>query len=297
MTIQRITNSLLYGLSSDTKPTNYATNTVWNEIDTGNIYTWNGSTWVLFNGASKTETLSNKNISYTNGNTILVDEKLQSARLSPDVGMWGAHCSDGTATYTAFGQMARFSTITGTVTANFGLIATEGLYDNLATTSTVNSKAGWVDTLGSVFVVMDSNPDFKVRMRLTQTTLIRVLMGFNSVTTIPTTDTLNISSTNTCAMWGLRTSDTNWQAVTGNGTSTTYTDLGQAATTTGFHTFEIKLTSSGTANYYYDGTLLAGVTTTTPLTGVGMHINNYITNSTASNKTWDLKYDVFRADF
>jgi hypothetical protein len=285
----------LYGLSSDTKPSNYATNTVWNEIDTGNIYTYNGSTWVLFRGASKTETYSNKNISYTNSNTILVDEKLQSARLSPDVGMWGAHCADGSSNYTPFGQLARF-VLVGTVAANAGLISTEGLYDNIGTTTTINSKAGWVDNIAA-FVVMDSNPDLKVRMRLSQTSAVRVLMGFNTTVGIPTTDTLNTAGTNTCAMWGFRTTDTNWQAVTCNGTTTTYTDLGQAATTTGFHTYEIKLTSGGTANFYYDGTLLAGVTTTTPPSGIGMHLVNFLTNSTSTNKTWDLKYDVYRADF
>lgn len=69
MAIQKIMNSLIYGLSTDTKPITYATNTIWYEVDTGNIYVWSGSAWTLNDGASKTETLTNKTINASN-NTI-----------------------------------------------------------------------------------------------------------------------------------------------------------------------------------------------------------------------------------
>lgn len=46
MTIQKVSNHLLYGLSSDTKPTTYATNTLFIETNTGKIKRYNGSSWV-----------------------------------------------------------------------------------------------------------------------------------------------------------------------------------------------------------------------------------------------------------
>lgn len=62
MAVQKISNALLYCLAADTKPTTYPTNTLCYVVDTGDIYRWNGS-WVLLNGASKTETLTGKTIS------------------------------------------------------------------------------------------------------------------------------------------------------------------------------------------------------------------------------------------
>lgn len=62
MAIQRIVNSILYGLHADTKPTTSATNTLFYETDTTDIYIYNGTTWVLYKSATKTETLSNKTI-------------------------------------------------------------------------------------------------------------------------------------------------------------------------------------------------------------------------------------------
>ena len=47
MTIQKVSNYLVYGLSTDTKPTNYATNTLFVEQDRNSLYRWTGSTWTL----------------------------------------------------------------------------------------------------------------------------------------------------------------------------------------------------------------------------------------------------------
>jgi hypothetical protein len=62
MTVQKITNSLIYLLSSDTKPTNFADNTIAYEQDTGSIFRSVSGVWSLFRGASKTETLTNKTL-------------------------------------------------------------------------------------------------------------------------------------------------------------------------------------------------------------------------------------------
>ena len=52
MTIQKISNALLYGLSSDTKPTIYANNALFVETDTGNIYQSQAGAWTLFISSS-----------------------------------------------------------------------------------------------------------------------------------------------------------------------------------------------------------------------------------------------------
>lgn len=53
MTIQKVTNALIYGLSSDTKPTNYATNAVFIEQNTGRMYRYTGSAWAQLTGPNK----------------------------------------------------------------------------------------------------------------------------------------------------------------------------------------------------------------------------------------------------
>jgi hypothetical protein len=64
MAIQKVTNWLVFGLAADTKPSGYANNALFVEQDTGNMFRYNagGTTWDLFIGASKTETLTNKTI-------------------------------------------------------------------------------------------------------------------------------------------------------------------------------------------------------------------------------------------
>lgn len=62
MTVVKITNSLLFGVAADTKPTTYATNTLFVETDTAKTWTWNGTSWVEYQGNDKTETLTNKTI-------------------------------------------------------------------------------------------------------------------------------------------------------------------------------------------------------------------------------------------
>lgn len=64
MTIQKVSNAILYGVSGDSKPTTYPNNTLFFEQDTGSVFRYNlgTTTWVLFSGATKTETLTNKTL-------------------------------------------------------------------------------------------------------------------------------------------------------------------------------------------------------------------------------------------
>lgn len=63
MTVSYIGNSIYLGLDADTKPTTgVATNSLFIETDTGEISKYNGSSWDLIVGRTKTETLTNKTL-------------------------------------------------------------------------------------------------------------------------------------------------------------------------------------------------------------------------------------------
>lgn len=47
MTIQKVSNYLIYGVAADTKPTTSATNTLFVEQDTGKMFRYTGTAWAL----------------------------------------------------------------------------------------------------------------------------------------------------------------------------------------------------------------------------------------------------------
>lgn len=63
MVVTTITDYVLFGSNSDTKPlAGIATNTLFFEIDTGRVYKFTGGVWSLFSGDNKPETLTNKTL-------------------------------------------------------------------------------------------------------------------------------------------------------------------------------------------------------------------------------------------
>lgn len=62
MTVTYIGDGIYVGLDGDTKPTNVPTNTLFFETDTGEISKYNGSSYDLIVGRTKTETLLNKTV-------------------------------------------------------------------------------------------------------------------------------------------------------------------------------------------------------------------------------------------
>src|SRR4051794_8060443 len=63
MTVQTITHQVIFGSSTDTKPTaGISTNTLYFELDSGDVYKFIGGVWSLFSSRTKTETLTNKTI-------------------------------------------------------------------------------------------------------------------------------------------------------------------------------------------------------------------------------------------
>ncbi len=79
MTVTRYANNFYQGLAADTKPTNVPAGAIYRATDTGDIYHYNGSSWDLIVGASKTETLTNKTLDgSSNTFTNLPDSALSS---------------------------------------------------------------------------------------------------------------------------------------------------------------------------------------------------------------------------
>jgi hypothetical protein len=63
LVVSVITDFVIFGAHSDTKPlAGIATNTLFFEIDTGDIYKFVGAVWSLFSGRAKQETLTNKTL-------------------------------------------------------------------------------------------------------------------------------------------------------------------------------------------------------------------------------------------
>lgn len=84
MTVRIIGNNIIAGESSDTKPTNYATDTLFFELDTGAVFEWTGSAWT-----QRIPGINSANI-FTNTNTItktaeaLAAEVLSQLKVSDD---------------------------------------------------------------------------------------------------------------------------------------------------------------------------------------------------------------------
>jgi hypothetical protein len=63
LVVSTVTDFVLFGVHADTKPlAGIATNTLFFEIDTGDIYKFTGGVWSLFSGRAKQETLTNKTL-------------------------------------------------------------------------------------------------------------------------------------------------------------------------------------------------------------------------------------------
>lgn len=69
MAIQKVSNFLIYGLSTDTKPTNYATNTLFVEQDTNTFYRYTGSTWSALTSSSSSGPYVYTYLIYKSGST------------------------------------------------------------------------------------------------------------------------------------------------------------------------------------------------------------------------------------
>lgn len=89
--------------------------------------------------------------------------------------------------------------------------------------------------------------------------------------------------------------DTDWQCVTGNGSSLTVVSSGVAPDTSNPHVFQI-VPSGSSVEFYIDGTLVATISTTLPSTSTGLnwglHLDNGATSSACSFTFFSILYQV-----
>ena len=179
MTVQQIQNGILYGVSGDTKPTNYPTNTVFLEQDTGNVYIYNGSSWGLSKGASSTETLTNKTIDAADQSDM---NKMITADFVHETG-WEVPCVTGTATH---GWMLGL-TFMGTSGVLQTVDSSHGL-SYLITSATVANTSQAGQKSANPFTYRAWNPYFRIKFAIPVNSG-RWFFGFSSSGTTPTTDT------------------------------------------------------------------------------------------------------------
>lgn len=283
MTIQKVNNALLYGVSGDTKPTNYADNTIFFEQDTGSTYRSVSGSWSLFSGASKTETLSNKTI----------DAELQTdiskVAIAPHVRDTG-WASPYPANVFTQGLMVGWTEM-GTK-AMVAVDSSHGISSTYTTAATANSVQGGLKS-GVAFTYRQFSPYIRVKFSIGASTNNRVFVGFAASSTIVTSDTL-LGSGNAGVGVGWRSAtDTNWSVFNSDGTSAqTITSTG-VAKNTGVRMVEIKMDESvPNIVVKLDGTTYATLTTNIPSGTQSLCGYIFVEPSTASAHVFKL-YNVW----
>jgi|SRR5580765_400772 len=204
MAIQIINSGLLYGLSSDTKPSTYANNTLFFETDTGSFYKSSSGSWSLVIGASKTETLTNKTLNIRDnpppygtmyGGNNVGNKKfgLMHNSASGQLNNWGTLAGVGSTAgtiggtppaYTPSNPSYPYPLLTGSVSGN-------------------QSKLQWTGS-----TCWNDGPRFRIQFKLSTTSNIRFFIGWSSVTSsFPTTDTFMATNTQGVGI-GKRSTDT-----------------------------------------------------------------------------------------
>lgn len=252
MVYVKLTNGVLFGLTTDTKPTTYPAGTLLIECGTDynkfTQYIYNGLTWILF-----------PSIFPNNGR------------------LWGVRQGFVNGASNATFGLALLNPITvgnGTGPANaLGTDTTDG--PRLSTTTGTNNtfaRAGW---WGSAAVVRKYNPTFTIRFRLSaaQTASNAMLyIGLVNQATQPTAGTSMLSTyldTKIGVLFGFRPADTTWMIMSNNAIATAvYTSLtglpNSGATDTTVHTLSISLNDTiPNINWSFDGVTQTPITDTT----------------------------------
>ena len=255
MTIQKVNNALLYGVSGDTKPTNYADNTLFFEQDTGSIYRSASGSWSLFRGASKTEVLTNKTIDAESQTNI---SKIAIAPHVRDTG-WASPYPANVFTQ---GLLVGWTEM-GTKAFN-AVDPSHGITSSYTTAATANTVQGGLKS-GVAFTYRQFSPYMRVKFAFGASTNNRVFVGFAASATIVTSDTL-LGSGNAGVGVGWRSvTDTNWSVFNSDGTAAqTITSTG-VAKDTAVRMVEIKMNESvPNIVVKMDGTTYATLTTNIP---------------------------------
>jgi hypothetical protein len=199
--VQKINNGVLYGVLADTKPTNYADNTLFFEQDTGSIYRSTSGSWSIIVGPTKTETLTNKTTSIRDNSLRFLAQSfmnLNSKRFSVvyPAGTGGNQFLGHTGSMTITGTYSAiaYNTTDGQIGANYLTAGGDGTFGGFQ--SAVSTQ--WSD-----------NPRFKLSMKVDSTATGRLYAGWSTLSTFPKTDTPFGTSDKGIA-FGYRTTDTNF---------------------------------------------------------------------------------------
>lgn len=294
MTIQPILNALIYALSSDTKPTNYATNTICFVVDTGDIFRWNGSSWILVSGGSSTAVTDKSVLPYD----MLTGRQTNNGR------KWGLNqCAHG-GTAIWDGILGSATTATGgdaPVGMTSGqLVAADGRFVRWATktaTPASGDNGGW--KIAAAITCRAWNPSIFVRFRLNQTADCRMWIGlWSDLASDPSGDdalnarsgvTFGIGAANNTVGTG---STVGWQVAHNDSSGATVLDTVGPAADTNVHTIEIvAVDGSSKFKYSLDGAAYVDVSTDIPATATALTFITQIETSAAAQKTLDL-FDI-----
>jgi hypothetical protein len=247
MTVQKITNAILYGVAADTKPTNYADNTLFFVQDTGEIYRSTSGAWSIIAGASKTETLTNKTIS-ARDNDLKFTEQTYMNLNSKRVGV-GYAANGGNHLLGSLGNV----TITGTY-AVIAYNTTDGLIGSQYTTAASSgAKGSFQNPLSTKW---GDNPRIKLMCSVDSTATGNFHCGWSTNATFPTSSTTPYGNTEKGISFGYLSGGTNFSIFHNDGSGAFVTDamstpVAKTAATTKF-TVEIICSASSAQVIYND---------------------------------------------
>jgi hypothetical protein len=200
----------------DTKPTNYAINTICFEVDTGNAYVWNGSAWISYIGY------------VIQGRATSSASVVGTSLMALDAAFAGlTQTAGGTSTHT--------------------MDTTEGFVSNYVSAATANVNCG-ITTAAAANNITTPNfyPTLRARFKIDSTTASRVWIGFISGA-VAVSDTPMATGIPGC-IFGFGTADTTFVVksndASGAATTTVMTGITKDAL---WHTVAITLSPTNAA--------------------------------------------------
>jgi hypothetical protein len=140
------------------------------------------------------------------------------------------------------------------------------------TSSSVNNSA-YLDSGTASYQFLTLRTQLVVMGRLAALPQLRSWIGFCAGSAASFFAAGDLPAINFVAFRYSVNSDTTWQAIVGDGASTTVVDTGIAPSATVAQTFRIEWDRAGSqVKFYIDSTLVATINTTLPASGTNMHV-------------------------
>lgn len=168
---------------------------------------------------------------------------------------------------------------------------TEGIVANFVSAATGNTNIGLVAPTGAATYRRDFALKMACRVKIDSTTSSRIYVGFYDAA-LPISDT-PIASGHAGVLVGFRSTDTNWQALHNDTTSTVVADniTGPIAKDANYHTIEINWTASGNVDVVFDGTTQT-LSADIPPTSTALFFNCVGQTTTTTARTFTI-HDVW----